>query len=90
MFITIAWAIFYRAIYFFDGNSFEFSGQTPRLHDFLYFSVVTITTLGYGDIMPISFPARILSLIEVMLGVFFVAVYLSYILTNQNKKSIHK
>ncbi len=34
----------------------------------LYFSVVTLTTLGYGDVLPISMAAQVIAMAEVFLG----------------------
>jgi voltage-gated potassium channel Kch len=39
-----------------------------------YFSLVTITTLGYGDIVPLSSTARLLATMEAMTGQFYIAV----------------
>ena len=33
-----------------------------------YYSVVTLTTLGYGDAVPASVAAQVLAMIEVVLG----------------------
>ena len=41
--------------------------------DFLYFSFVTLTTLGYGDILPLTHAARSLSILEAVSGVVFMA-----------------
>jgi hypothetical protein len=41
---------------------------------FTYFSFVTLTTLGYGDITPRSPPAHTLAWVEAILGQFYVAV----------------
>jgi Ion channel len=41
---------------------------------FLYFSLVTLTTLGYGDIVPISPPARIFAAMEAATGVLYIAI----------------
>jgi hypothetical protein len=43
----------------------------------LYFSYVTLTTLGYGDITPVSELARMLSTIEAVVGQLFVAVLIA-------------
>lgn len=43
-------------------------------HAFLYYSFVTLTTLGYGDILPISSTARALAYAEAVLGQFYIAV----------------
>jgi voltage-gated potassium channel len=42
--------------------------------ELLYFSMVTITTVGYGDVLAASPTARMLAIIEAVLGQFFVAV----------------
>ena len=44
------------------------SGIAPRFFDALYFSVVTFTTLGYGDVLPVSVLAKSLAMIEVSVG----------------------
>jgi uncharacterized membrane protein (DUF485 family) len=45
-----------------------------------YFSFVTQTTLGYGDIVPVSHFARSLAVSQAIIGQFYVAVVLTYIL----------
>jgi hypothetical protein len=40
----------------------------------LYFSFVTLTTLGYGDITPVSMPARMLTTTEALLGQLYLIV----------------
>jgi len=44
------------------------------LSNCLYFSFVTLTTLGYGDISPISQQARSLALVEAIAGQLYIAV----------------
>jgi hypothetical protein len=48
-----------------------------HLHEFLYFSVITLTTLGYGDMLAITPAARALVMLEAMSGQFFVAVFVA-------------
>lgn len=40
----------------------------------MYYSFVTITTLGYGDIYPVSDAARILAMLEAVLGQLFLVI----------------
>jgi voltage-gated potassium channel len=48
---------------------------TSQLHaDMLYFSMITLATVGYGDILPVSSTARALAMIEATVGQFYVAV----------------
>jgi voltage-gated potassium channel Kch len=42
--------------------------------DFLYFSFVTVATLGYGDISPVTPLARNVSIMEGIIGVFYLAI----------------
>lgn len=56
------------------------------LTDFLYFSAITITTLGYGDILPKSYRVRALVMVETLLGVILAGVFI-YFLTTKNKKA---
>jgi len=44
------------------------NGEHLRWFDYLYFSFVTFTTLGYGDITPISWYGKLMVVIEVMIG----------------------
>lgn len=52
-------------------------GTSPRFGDFVYFSVITMSTLGYGDVYPSDGLTRSLACMEVVLGVGWVTVVLS-------------
>jgi hypothetical protein len=43
-------------------------------HSLLYLSLVTLTTLGYGDVVPVSQPARTMAALEAMTGVLYIAI----------------
>lgn len=45
--------------------------------DFVYLSFVNLTTLGYGDIVPITSQARSLCIMEAVAGVLYTAVMIS-------------
>jgi len=40
----------------------------------IYFSFVTLTTLGYGDITPVSMPARMLTTAEALIGQLYLVI----------------
>ena len=46
-------------------------------HLFVYYSFVTLTTVGYGDVTPISTPARTLSWFEAMTGQLYLTVLIA-------------
>ena len=47
----------------------------------IYFSFVTLATLGYGDILPYSEAARMLAVIEAVVGQFYVAVIVAVLVS---------
>ncbi len=51
--------------------------EVEALAFLLYFSVVTMTTLGYGDISPAVPAARMLCSLEAVIGQLFVAVFIA-------------
>lgn len=50
-----------------------------RVFDFIYFSIVTATSTGYGDILPNSTFVRILVSIEIFLSLFLFGFFFYYI-----------
>ena len=47
-----------------------FFGPSYGLFDDFYFVVVTLTTVGYGDITPVTFNEKVISLILIIVGIF--------------------
>lgn len=54
--------------------------------DALYFSIVTITTLGFGDIMPSGPVGKVLVCMEAILGVVFIGLFLNAISESQARQ----
>ena len=48
--------------------------ETMEGFNAFYFSLITLSTVGYGDITPVSKVARMLAAMEAMTGLFYVAV----------------
>lgn len=46
---------------------------------FNYFSFVTLTTMGYGDVTPVRAPATVFAVLEAVFGQFYVAVIVAQI-----------
>ena len=53
------------------------------LNDYLYFSAVTLTSLGYGDILPYSSLARGLVMLETISGVIIIGLLVSSLFWNK-------
>jgi hypothetical protein len=86
--LIINWALFYFALPFvFHTPLILLTDSSPEhlvvssIWDFLYFSGVSITTLGYGDLIPYGRVIRLLSVCETLSGmivlVFAFAIYLT-------------
>ncbi len=72
--IAIVYALAYGIVDEFVLASFSSGMVDPDASDYLYFSLVTLTTLGYGDIAPVHPMARSLATTEAVIGQFYVAV----------------
>lgn len=78
--LGLIWVMLYLLLIEFIPQSFSgFDGITwqENFSDVIYFSFVTLTTLGYGDILPINPLARFLVYSEVIIGVFYMAIVVS-------------
>lgn len=73
--IGLLWSNVYLLLVALEPSSFQFSrAMGSGGEDFTYYSFVTLTTLGYGDITPVTTPARSLSLLEAVTGQLYLAV----------------
>ncbi|MBL1211036.1 potassium channel family protein [Geminocystis sp. GBBB08] len=85
--LGILWFLFYKVIYFFDVNAFHFpEWKSPQVNiNLFYFSFVTLTTVGYGDITPINNYAMILSNLEALCGQLFPAIFIGILVSLYKK-----
>jgi Ion channel len=71
----------YQCIYFFDHRAFKNiaaeSFSPAATVDLVYYSFATLTTLGYGDITPISKSARMFAVTEAILGQIYLTVLIA-------------
>ncbi|WP_319420868.1 ion transporter [Pleurocapsa sp. FMAR1] len=71
----------------------EYQINSDRLKNFfdaLYFVVVTMTTVGYGDVTPLSQPGRVMTLLMIFTGVLLIPWQLSELIRQIVKSSIVK
>ncbi len=71
------WAILYTFLVQLSPEAIrgvEPENWTHSLSTMTYFSLVTLTTLGYGDISPITPIAKVLVILEAVVGMFYIAI----------------
>lgn len=73
--LGMLWASIYCAMAAFYPGSIQLGGHpTDRQSELLYFSLTTVSTLGYGDVVPVSGEARLLAALEGVTGVLYIAI----------------
>ena len=77
--IGIMWAFVYKFMEELYPGSFNIPGflDEDARSAMIYFSFTTLTTLGYGDVTPITGPAKSLATMEAITGQMFIAVLIA-------------
>ena len=74
MLIGIAWASAYKVVLMLDPDTIRGLTSEDTWGDFAYYSFTVLTTLGFGDVTPISPYARSLTILQALLGPLYLAV----------------
>ena len=79
LFIGLLWSDIYAILEHLQPGSFSFahSQAGTKLSDFSYYSFVTLTTLGYGDITPLTSKARAFAMLEAIIGQLYLVVLIA-------------
>ena len=93
--LGLIWAMLYLFIAETIPGAFNSLPQVPWLDNFanaVYFSFVTITTLGYGDISPALPLPRFLVYMEAIVGVFYMAILVASLIGIRisDREAVHK
>jgi hypothetical protein len=77
--IGILWGFIYSALNFLEPGSFTYneSDTVKETSVFAYFSLVTLTTLGYGDVAPLTARARAFAVTEAIIGQMYIAILIA-------------
>ncbi len=78
---ALLWAFLYTFLELVDSASFNIDLDHPQsyLLVFQYYSFVTITTLGYGDITPVTEVAKAISVLEAIVGQIYLVVVVAWL-----------
>jgi hypothetical protein len=77
--IGILWCFLYALIELEPGQTFLVRGEPGKLEltSLLYFSFSTLTTIGFGDIVPVSRAAQVGAILEGIVGTLFLAILIA-------------
>ena len=78
--IGFIWALLYGITASLDSNAFSQKIiEMDSYGDAVYFSFTTLTTLGYGDIIPVSSLAKILTNSEAIIGQLYPSILIAFL-----------
>lgn len=83
--VTLLFAVLFYLVGARDPAAFSCptcTAAVPGRTDFIYFSIMTITTLGSGDLKPVSGLARLLTSVEVVIGALVFVAYLGVVVAH--------
>ena len=63
------------------------TNSTDRQSDLIYFSLVTLSTVGYGDIVPLTGEARMVAALEGVTGVLYIAITVAILVSGYRRTS---
>lgn len=90
--LGLIWSTLYLIVLEFSPTAFngmEYQLWEDNFSQSTYFSYVTLTTLGYGDISPAEPLSRVLVYIEAMVGTFYMAVVIASLIGARSGKKKH-
>jgi hypothetical protein len=80
MIFILLFSLIYYLIYLYDNNTFSIHKKDENISfmDFLYFSLVTQTTVGYGGIIPTKNITRMINLVQLLTiyGVIAITIFI--------------
>ncbi len=89
--IATLWSVLFIFVELVNPGSFLEQGAPVRDEGWAtYYSLVTLTTLGFGDIVPVSRAARLATVSEAALGQLYLAIFVGRLVGLGRKESSHK
>ena len=86
--LGLMWSFVYFFVESILPGSFQFAPNASAAKaGFLYFSFVTMTTVGYGDMLPLSNAARSLAILEAVMGQLYLAVTIARLVGIQTSQA---
>lgn len=89
LFLGVLWARLFEITGLMIPGAFHMEDGSTTLTTYLYFSFVTLATVGYGDMSPVHPVARNLAILEAITGQMYLAILIARLvsMTSNGKKS---
>jgi Ion channel len=71
-------------------NPFNQVIPEDKIGTLMYFSMITLSGVGYGGIIPINPYVRLIAALENMIGIFYIAVIVARLVSSYRARSAHK
>ncbi|MEO8594458.1 MAG: potassium channel family protein [Candidatus Solibacter sp.] len=82
-----AFGVLFYMVNILEPGSFAAANEPPgHTPDLMYFSFVTLTTLGYGDITPRTSGVRTLAVLEALIGMLYIAIFMARLVSMGTSK----
>jgi hypothetical protein len=76
--VGLSGSVLLALVYRIQESSFAFAAEGPKqLSEFIYYGFITLTTIGYGEITPISGLARLLAIFTGISGQLYIAIIIA-------------
>lgn len=93
----LTWGVFYMVLFLLNPQAFSLGGSPSpatlesEIHAFptlIYFSLTTLSTVGYGDITPLTLPSRYAAVAEAITGQFYMAILVARLVGMQLSRAV--
>jgi hypothetical protein len=91
--IGLSWASLYALLVLLDPYAIQYNGERilytgdTQFHHFVYYSFTTLTTLGYGDVVPVTPFARSLSTLEAVMGPLYLTILVAKLVSMYSREA---
>jgi len=72
------------------GTIFYWRFEDWSIFDSLYFSVITLTTVGYGDLAPTTVPTKVFTIVYILMGLGVLLAFLSMVASHAVESRMEK
>jgi Ion channel len=84
--IGMTWSFAFTAVGTFDSRAFFAQQSHATVADYLYFSFVTMTTTGYGDLTAAHGLGRALAVLEALIGQLYLVTVIALLVSNLGRR----